>query len=178
MTRITKILIITLSIIISTFTCFSQDRHEVFLIGTSSIIPKGFVGIFNGFGHFTLKRKPYHNGIRIFYNIGNCNRGYKVEFDHSNTIGSKRSELLVIDIKLSELYSFSTMSTDNEIIYIDEFFTDAKSKEDIKKWELFHRRNKSRIWIIDYSSAYKSSEELDKPDMIKIVEVEFPYIFL
>ena len=37
---------------------------------------------------------------------------------------------------------------------------------------LYHHKNRTKVWIADYSSAYKSIESLSEPDMIKVVQVE------
>ena len=37
---------------------------------------------------------------------------------------------------------------------------------------IYHYKNKTKVWIADYSSAYKSIESLSEPDMIKVVQVE------
>lgn len=188
-----KILIITLSIIISTFPCFSQDRHEVFLIGTSkpnitNLKDDNVRGLIQGNVHIS---KTSVTGESFVFYIRRNN--YIIPFYHWNKIHKQQDEketdelldafglhrekphiLRIENIKIAELYTFTSKHRSAEIIDIDTFFTDSKGKKDIEKWVFSHLKNKSKIWIIDYSSAYKSSEELDKPDMIKIIEVRLP----
>jgi len=149
--------------------CFSQIKKDnIFLIGATSDFPKDFAGIFDGFIRIDLKKKSYHKDNPIVFHIGNSNAGYEVMLQHFNYYNKERSDLYIEDIKISDLNTntFPTV----EIINIDDFFAD-KRKEEVWAWMLYHYLIGTCVWVVDYNSAYKSSEKLSNPDMIKAVQV-------
>ncbi len=147
---------------------FSQTKQDIFLVGTTSIIPKGFTGIFDGFIRVDKKRGRFDKDDPIFFHIGNSHTGYEVMLHHYNLNDRERPYLFVTDIKISDLNTNTFPSV--EIINIDEFFA-GKTKEEVWRWMLYHHLSKTYIWVVDYNSAYKSSESLSEPDMIKAVQV-------
>ena len=95
--------------------------------------------------------------------------GCEITFYHWNYYNKKRPDLLVSDVKISDLTADTYPNV--QIINIDEYFVN-KTKEEIWRWMIYHYKNKTKVWIADYSSAYKSIESLSEPDMIKVVQVE------
>ena len=149
--------------------CFSQIKKDnVFLVGTSSVIPKGYVGIFDGFGRIDIEKERFDKDDPISFRIGNPKIEYTVVLYHYNLYNKNRPDLYVENIRIADLKSEVYPSV--EIINIDEFFA-GKTKMEVWRWMLYHHLSKTYIWVVDYNSAYKSSEKLSKPDMIKVVQV-------
>ena len=149
--------------------CFAQEDHNIILVGTSTLIPGDFVGIFDGFGRNVMEKRPCHKDNPICFRVGFPNLGCEIIFYHWNYYNKKRPDLLVSDVKISDLTTDTYPNV--QIINIDEYFVN-KTKEDIWRWMLYHHKNRTKVWIADYSSAYKSIESLSEPDMIKVVQVE------
>ncbi len=149
--------------------CFSQVKKDnIFLVGTTSDLPKDFTGIFDGFIRVDGNKKKFNKDNPISFFIGNPRAGYEVMLHHFNFYNKERPDLYIEDIRVSDLNTNSFPSA--EIINIDEFFA-GKTKEEVWRWMLYHHLSKTNIWVVDYNSAYKSSESLSEPDMIKAVQV-------
>ena len=153
----------------STILCFSQTKQDIILVGTSTPIPGDFVGIFDGFGRYDMEKLPCNKDNPICFRVGFPNLGCEIAFYHWNYYNKKRPDLLVSDVKISDLTADTYPNV--QIINIDEYFVN-KTKEDIWRWMLYHHKNRTKVWIADYSLAYKSIESLSEPDMIKVVQVE------
>ncbi len=164
-----RILLFTLCLLYTT-PCFSQiQKDNVFLIGTTTDFPKDFAGIFDGFIRVDGNKKKFNKDNPITFHIGNSNAGYEVMLQHFNYYNKERPDLYVEDIRIADLKSEVYPSV--EIINIDEFFA-GKTKMEVWRWMLYHHLSKTYIWVVDYNSAYKSSEKLSEPDMIKVVQVK------
>ena len=154
----------------STILCFSQTKQDIILVGTSSVIPDDFVGIFNGLGRIDyLPKESSDKDDPISFTIGIPPIKYKIVLYHFNSYNSNRPDLLVSDVKISDLTTDTFPNA--EIINVDEYFVN-KTKEEVWRWMLYHYKNRTKVWVADYSSAYKSSDSLPEPDMIKVVQVE------
>ena len=153
----------------STIPCFSQTKQDIILVGTSTLIPGDFVGIFDGFSRMDVLKKSYLKDSPFIFWIGDSNAGYDFILRHYNYYNKKRPDLLVSNVKISDLTAETYPNA--QIINIDEYFVN-KTKEDIWRWMLYHHKNRTKVWIADYSLAYKSIESLSEPDMIKVVQVE------
>ena len=163
-----RILLFTLCLLYIT-PCFSQiEKDNIFLVGTTSIIPKGYVGIFDGFGRINVTKKRQDKDDPIAFHIGSINAEYEIILYHFNIYNTNIPDLYIEDIRIADLKSEVYPSV--EIINIDEFFA-GKTKMEVWRWMLYHHLNKTYIWVVDYNSAYKSSEKLSEPDMIKVVQV-------
>lgn len=162
-----RILLFTLCLLYIT-PIFSQTKQDIFLVGTTSIIPKGFTGIFDGFIRVDGNKKKFNKDNPITFHIGISNAEYEVMLQHFNYYNKERPDLYIEDIRIVDLKSdvYPTV----EIINIDEFFAN-KTKEEVWQWMLYHHLSKTNIWVVDYNSAYKSSESSSEPDMIKAVQV-------
>ena len=148
--------------------CFAQEDHNIILVGTSSVVPGNFVGIFDGFSRMDVLKKSYHKDSPFIFWIGDYNAGYDFILRHYNYCNKNRPDLLVSDVKISDLTTDTFPNA--EIINIDEYFVN-KTKEEVWRWMLYHYKNRTKVWVADYSSAYKSSDSLPEPDMIKVVQV-------
>lgn len=146
---------------------FSQTRQDIYLVGTSSVIPEDFVGIFDGFGRIDIKKESFDKDDPISFRIGNPKIEYTIVLYHYNLYNKERPDLRVCDMKISDLGTLQN----GQIINIDEFFAD-KTKEDVWQWMIYHHLSKTTVWVVDYTSAYKSSEDLSAPDMVKAVQVK------
>lgn len=156
----------------STILCFSQTKQDIILVGTSTLIPGDFVGIFDGFGRTDVLKEDRHKDNPYFFSIGDSRAVYEIMLCHYNHYNKKRPDLLVSDVKISDLTADTYPNA--QIINIDEYFAN-KTKEDVWYWMWYHRtKNRTKLWIADYSSAYKSMGSLSEPDMIKVVQVEIP----
>lgn len=156
----------------STNLCFSQTKQDIILVGTSTLIPGDFVGIFDGFGRIDVLKKDRHKDNPYSFWIGDSRAGYEIVLLHCNYYNKKRPDLLVSDVKISDLTADTYPNA--QIINIDEYFAN-KTKEDVWYWMWYHRtKNRTKLWIADYSLAYKSMGSLSEPDMIKVVQVEIP----
>ena len=162
-----RILLFTLCLLYIT-SGFSQTKQDIFLVGTSSVIPKGYVGIFDGFGRINVTKKRHDKDDPIAFHIGSLHAGYEVTLYHFNIYNTNIPDLYIEDIRIADLKSdvYPTV----EIINIDEFFA-GKTKMEVWRWMLYHHLSGTNIWVVDYNSAYKSSEILSEPDMIKVVQV-------
>ena len=152
----------------STIPCFSQTKQDIILVGTSTLIPGDFVGIFDGFERNVMEKLPCNKDNPISFRVGFPNLGCEIIFYHWNYYNKNRPDLLVSDVKISDLTAETYPNA--QIINIDEYFVN-KTKEDIWRWMLYHYKNRTKVWVADYSSAYKSSDSLPEPDMIKVVQV-------
>ena len=164
-----RILLFTLCLLYIT-PCFSQTQQEnIMLVGTTSMIPTGFSGIFDGFIRVDKKKGRFDKDDPTSFFIGNSKAGFEVMLQHFNYYNKERPDLYVEDIRIADLRSEVYPSV--EIINIDEFFA-GKTKMEVWRWMLYHHLSKTYIWVVDYNSAYKSSEKLSEPDMIKVVQVK------
>ena len=156
----------------STILCFSQTKQDIILVGTSTPIPGDFVGIFDGFGRYDMEKLPCNKDNPICFRVGFPNLGCEIAFYHWNYYNKKRPDLRVSDVKISDLTAEKYPNA--QIINIDEYFVN-KTKEDVWYWMWYHStKNRTKLWIADYSLAYKSMGSLSEPDMIKVVQVEIP----
>ena len=79
-----RILLFTLCLLYIT-PCFSQiEKDNIFLVGTSSVIPKGYVGIFDGFGRIDIEKERFDKDDPISFRIGNPKIEYTVVLYHYN----------------------------------------------------------------------------------------------
>ena len=148
--------------------CFAQEDHNIILVGTSSVVPKDFTGICDGFTRVDKKKGWLDKDDPISFTIGIPPIKYKIVLYHFNSYNSNRPDLLVSDVKISDLTTDTFPNA--EIINVDEYFVN-KTKEEVWRWMLYHYKNRTKVWVADYSSAYKSSDSLPEPDMIKVVQV-------
>lgn len=157
--------IVIILCILATNCIFAQPKRDIFIIGTSTIIPDNHIGVFDGFGRSYPTVKKYDKDTPIIFKLGNKEMNAEVCFFHFNFHNRQRPDLFVYDLNISDLNNFNA-----ENIYVDEFFI-GKTKEDIFKWMLDNSQH-TNVWIVDKSLYYKSIPSLTQPDKIKIIQVK------
>lgn len=163
-----RILLFTLCLLYIT-PCFSQTQQEnIMLVGTTSMIPTGFSGIFDGFIRVDKKKGRFDKDDPTSFFIGNSKAGFEVMLHHFNfTHRDDLPYLFIVDIDISDL---KRNVLNAQIININDFFAN-KRKEEVWAWMLYHYLIGTNVWIVDYNSAYKSSDKLIEPDKVKAVQV-------
>ena len=68
----------------STILCFSQTKQDIILVGTSTLIPGDFVGIFDGFERYDMEKLPCNKDNPICFRVGFPNLGCEITFYHWN----------------------------------------------------------------------------------------------
>ncbi len=162
-----RILLFTLCLLCAT-PSFSKTRQDIYLIGTTSVIPEGFTGIFDGFIRVDKKKGRFDKDDPTSFFIGDSKAEYEVMLHHFNfTHRNDLPYLFITDIDISDL---KRNALNAQIINIDDFFA-GKTKEEVWQWMVYHHLSKTNVWVVDYNSVYKSSESQSEPDMVKAVQV-------